>query len=131
MNLILQAIKSLFRKLELALNALMNQYDSLAQRIDSIEAIEIPECNIQTVNGIEPDENGNILIEIPECNVQTVNGIAPDENGNVEIEIPEPTPEIEVDTTLTQSGMAADAMSVGNAIRQKTTIQLTTWEVGD
>lgn len=48
--------------------------------------LEIPECKVQSVNGIEPDENGNIEIHIPESKLQSVNGVEPDENGNVEID---------------------------------------------
>ena len=70
---------------------------------------------VRTVNGIEPDANGNIDIEIPEIEIPeinypvtsvngmtgdvviaipeqkeiTVNGVYPDENGNIEIEIGE------------------------------------------
>lgn len=45
--------------------------------------IHIPEDKEITVNGVAPDENGNIEIEVGED--ITVNGIAPDENGNIEI----------------------------------------------
>ena len=51
---------------------------------------------VKTVNGVEPDENGNVEIDIdipeidiPECEVKTVNGVKPDENGNITIEFPE------------------------------------------
>ena len=66
---------------------------------------------VKTVNGAEPDENGNVQIvmpevpeinypvtsvngqtgdvqiEIPEVKEITVNGVAPDENGNIQLEI--------------------------------------------
>ena len=42
---------------------------------------------VKTVNGIEPDDTGNVAVEIPAGGVQTVNGVAPDENGNVSVEI--------------------------------------------
>ena len=45
--------------------------------------------------------------------VKTVNGIAPDENGNVEIGIGS---SVEVDNTLSVAGKAADAKAVGDAI---------------
>lgn len=55
------------------------------------------EGTVKTVNGIGPDENGNVelpAVEIPEVDlsgvVKSVNGAAPDENGNVAIEIPTP-----------------------------------------
>lgn len=52
-----------------------------------------------------------------EDGVKTVNGIAPDENGNVEIKIPESSgSSVTIDPTLTQSGQAADAKAVGDAI---------------
>ena len=41
---------------------------------------------VKSVNGVSPDESGNVAIEIPECKVQTVNGIEPDESGNIQIE---------------------------------------------
>lgn len=37
---------------------------------------------VKTVNGIEPDETGNIEVD---SGVKSVNGIEPDENGNVEV----------------------------------------------
>ena len=40
---------------------------------------------VKSVNGVEPDETGNIPIDFPKCVVQTVNGVEPDETGNVEI----------------------------------------------
>lgn len=55
-------------------------------------------AGVQTVNGIKPDENGNVNIEIPEVEipevdlsgvVRFVNGAAPDENGNVVFDIPD------------------------------------------
>lgn len=46
---------------------------------------------VQTVNGVAPDENGNVNVTVPGSGgnvdltgyVKSVNGIAPDENGNV------------------------------------------------
>lgn len=49
------------------------------------------------------------LANIPETSgaVKTVNGISPDENGNVEIKIPESSgSSVAIDPTLTQSGKA-------------------------
>lgn len=40
---------------------------------------------VKTVNGAEPDENGNIELEIETDGVKTVNGEAPDENGNIDV----------------------------------------------
>lgn len=37
---------------------------------------------VKTVNGIEPDENGDVEVS---SGVRTVNGIEPDDNGNVEV----------------------------------------------
>jgi len=74
---------------------------------------DVIDGNVKSVNGIEPDENGNIKlkisetelpeinypvtsvngmtgdveIEIPEQKNITVNGIAPDESGNIQIEM--------------------------------------------
>ena len=53
----------------------------------------------------------------PMACVKTINGIEPDEAGNVAIEINSET--VEVDETLTQSGAAADAKVVGDALAEK------------
>lgn len=52
------------------------------------------EGTVKTVNGIEPDENGNVelpAVEIPEVDlsgvVKSVNGVTPDESGNVTLDI--------------------------------------------
>lgn len=44
---------------------------------------------VKSVNGVAPDESGNVAIEITGGTVKTVNGTAPDQNGNVEITIPD------------------------------------------
>lgn len=42
---------------------------------------------VKTVNGVEPDANGNVQVDVPESGgVKTVNGKTPDANGNVEVE---------------------------------------------
>ena len=55
-----------------------------------------PTGGVTTVNGVGPDENGNVTVEIPEIEVpevdlsgvvKSVNGAVPDENGNVTIEV--------------------------------------------
>lgn len=51
--------------------------------------IEIPKDGVLTVNGSSPDEFGNVTVEIPKDGVLTVNGISPDENGDVTVEIPD------------------------------------------
>jgi hypothetical protein len=53
--------------------------------VDEQARASIPEKIVQAINGIEPDENGNVTIEIS-GGVTTVNGVAPDENGNVEVQ---------------------------------------------
>lgn len=40
------------------------------------------DSGVKTVNGIEPDENGDVEVS---SGVRTVNGIEPDDNGNVEV----------------------------------------------
>lgn len=51
--------------------------------------------------------------------VKSVNGISPDENGNVEIKIPESSgSSVTIDPTLTKSGQAADAKAVGDALAE-------------
>ena len=88
---------------------------------------DVIDGNVKSVNGIKPDENGNIEIEIseielPEINYPvtsvngmtgdveieipeqkniTVNGIAPNESGNIQIEIPE-------QKNITVNGVAPD-----------------------
>lgn len=51
--------------------------DSIARKSD------IPAAPVTSVNGM----TGNVVIEIPEVKDITVNGIKPDENGNIEIKI--------------------------------------------
>lgn len=98
-----------------------NKAEEAATRAEEAVA-NIPEYGVGTVksvNGIEPDESGNVEITIPESGgnvdltgvVKSVNGQNPDENGNVEIEIPDA---VAVDTTLTKSGEAADAKVMGD-----------------
>ena len=48
--------------------------------------------------------------------VRSVNGKTPDEKGNVEIDVSGSGENVELDTTLTQSGKAADAKAVGDAL---------------
>lgn len=51
--------------------------------------------------------------------VKSVNGVTPDENGNVEIKIPESSgSSVTIDPTLTKSGAAADAKAVGDALAE-------------
>lgn len=52
------------------------------------------EGTVKTVNGIGPDENGNVelpAVEIPEVDlsgvVKSVNGVTPDKSGNVTLDI--------------------------------------------
>lgn len=63
---------------------------------------------------INPDEDLD-----DDTYVKSVNGITPDENGNVEIKIPESSgSSVTIDPTLTQSGQAADAKAVGDALAE-------------
>lgn len=48
--------------------------------------------------------------------VKTVNGKTPDTNGNVEISVQVSGDGVQIDTTLTKTGYAADAKSVGDAL---------------
>lgn len=43
------------------------------------------EGTVKTVNGVVPDENGNVEVPTAEGTVKFVNGVAPDETGNVEL----------------------------------------------
>lgn len=88
------------------------------------------------------DEGGNVVaVEKPEAVVQTVNGIAPDEAGNVEIEIPEGTGLTEEQAakleaiTVTEDGYT-DISGVRkatdiSAVRDGQTITITTTLQGD
>lgn len=88
------------------------------------------------------DEEGNVVaVEKPEAVVQTVNGIAPDEAGNVEIEIPEGTglteeQEAKLEAiTVTEDGYT-DISGVRkatdiSAVRDGQTITITTTLQGD
>ena len=55
------------------------------------EILEEVDGSVKTVNGIEPDENGNVIVEIPEVDftglVKSVNGETPDVDGNVTLDI--------------------------------------------
>lgn len=44
-------------------------------------------ASIKAVNGVKPDETGNVTLELEEGCVKSVNGILPNENGNVNIEV--------------------------------------------
>lgn len=59
--------------------------------------------------------------------VKTINGKSPDDNGNVEIA----GVNVELDVTLTQSGKSADAKAVGDALAEKSQVQIITWEDDD
>lgn len=56
--------------------------------------------------------------------VKSVNGVTPDENGNVKITIPDSSENVELDTTLTVAGKAADAKAVGDKFAEITGISL-------
>lgn len=43
------------------------------------------EGTVKSVNGVQPDENGNVEVPTAEGTVKFVNGVAPDETGNVEL----------------------------------------------
>lgn len=49
---------------------------------DQSDLIALFQAYVKTVNGVEPDENGNVNVG---GSVETVNGISPDGNGNVEL----------------------------------------------
>lgn len=86
--------------------------------------VEIPEGSSGVYVGSDEPTDPDIQIwinpeeAVPDVNyAKSVNGITPDENGNVEIKIPESSgSSVAIDTTLTQSGQAADAKAVGDAI---------------
>lgn len=65
-------------------------------------------ASLEQINGALDD----LQASVGEC-VRTVNGIAPDENGNVEIPVGEG---VALDATLTQAGQAADAKAVGDRL---------------
>lgn len=43
---------------------------------------------VESVNGVKPDETGEITLPIPECKIKSVNNIEPDKSGNITIEFP-------------------------------------------
>lgn len=71
---------------------------------------EINEMKTLTLNGKTYDSF------VDQRAVKAINGTAPDESGNVEITIPGSGQNVELDTTLTQRGKAADAKSVGDEL---------------
>lgn len=62
--------------------------------------VVIDSGGVKTVNGVAPDDSGNVVIDVDDGGVKTINGGAPDENGNVEI---------------TANGIGAATMSEVNA----------------
>ena len=115
-------------------------------RIEALEKSKDPEANlsdfVRSVNGIKPDpETGDVEIVItdsggngaytlPVANTETLGGVKPvakteamtqpvgvDANGALYTE-PGKGGTVEVDTTLTKEGMAADAKAVGDALKE-------------
>lgn len=64
--------------------------------------------------------NGKTYDSFPDKSaVKSINGAKPDENGNVEVTVSGSGASVELDTTLTVSGKAADAKAVGDALANK------------
>ena len=71
-------------------------YDTASERLSHFQIIQLGSSirlrwlcaqksgggTVKTVNGVEPDENGNVEVPTAEGTVKFVNGIAPDETGN-------------------------------------------------
>ena len=75
-------------------NALIDEYElvpdaeTIAELRQEIAGIEIPDSGgtVKSVNGMEPDANGNVQLELETGAVKSVNGAEPDANGNVQLE---------------------------------------------
>lgn len=80
---------------------------------------------VKTVNGVEPDENGNVVVDAG--GIKTVNGTAPDESGNVDIAVP---PMIEVDS-LTEIIAPTDLVSSGDDLFDGSTDQYSKFVPGE
>lgn len=73
---------------------------------------------VKTVNGVAPDESGNVAIEIPGGTVKTVNGTAPDENGNVEITIPDSGGNVDLTGYATEQWVQEGYQPKGNYLTE-------------
>lgn len=67
---------------------------------------------VTSVNGVSPDATGNISIDIPGGTVKSVNGTSPDSSGNVEVEA------------------TVDVDEVINALPQTVSLDFTNWDSG-
>ena len=56
-------------------------------RVISALRDDLPKGTVTSVNGTEPDSNGNVVIEIPENIIKTINSKSPDQNGNIELDL--------------------------------------------
>lgn len=90
-------------------NALIDEYElvpdaeTIAELREEIAGIEIPDSGgtVKSVNGTEPDANGNVSLELETGTVKSVNGVEPDANGNVLLEL-------ETDAVKSVNGMEPD-----------------------
>lgn len=68
-------------------DAVLERYPDVIEKIlaDLDTSVKLVKEAVFTVNGQEPDENGNVEVEAG--GIKTVNGQEPDENGNVEVTV--------------------------------------------
>lgn len=93
---------------------------------DGIISMDEIEGSVKTVNGVEPDDDGNVdLGDI----VHTVNGEPPDDNGNVEVEIEaENVTGLETYTTaIVQRDIKAETTPIKEKLQSLTHTDITDW----
>lgn len=86
-------------------------YQALEQRVEELEQ-NGGKGTVKSVNGAEPDEDGNVEIDIPKAPVTSVNG----QTGDVKIDIPQLPGDAEVLTALIETDMLPAVHDASGAI---------------